>query len=139
MTESITTLPADAIEYLDVSAYADRIRRSVRVVQRYLADDELPGAKKDERGRWMIPADARRQETTSADVVVPPDLNKVFAAWGNAPLPETTSALLTLEQAAEKFGTTEGGIRRMSDAGILTVGRFGPNGALRAYLPRDAR
>lgn len=127
---------SDAVEVLTVPEYAEHIGRSVRVVQRYLADNEIPGAEKDSRGRWTIPRDAVRQEpSTDVATVAGPTINQILSQWATT----EDASLLTLEAAAAKFGTTEGGIRRMSDAGILTVGRFGPNGALRAYLPRDAR
>lgn len=73
---------------------------SLRTVKRWLADDELPGAYKDERGQWQIPADAVRTPRESGqivqlgprDVYVPPA----------PPVPvnlDTFPTMLTLQEA----------------------------------------
>lgn len=108
---------------------------SDRTVKRWLADGEIAGARKDESGRWLVPADADR----TIPVRLGPD---PLAEWGgNAPTPplapEVTgsdSALVTIEArpriselvehltgyvplsiAAEALGIRESAIRRHRD------------------------
>jgi hypothetical protein len=117
---------------LSSADYARARGLSLRQVQRYLADRRLPGAFKH-GGAWMIPATS---EPTSHDVVA------VAASTNSAEvLPvifdpgPTLGRLVELDAAAAELGTTVGGVRRLGAAGLLTVGRFGPRGSLRVWIP----
>jgi hypothetical protein len=112
------------------TAYAAALGLSLRQVQRYLAEQRLPGATKV-AGAWLIPSDARPVEATSYDVV---PVSQPGASYDVAATSSPLGALGTLEDAAELLGTTVGGVRRMAADGLLTVGRYGPRGALRVYV-----
>jgi len=115
---------------LTVNDYAERADLSARQVQRYLADGRLPGARKI-GGKWLIPSTAR---PSSYDVVTtsqPVAGELVESFLGGGP---SLGRLVELDVAAAELGTTVGGVRRLGDAGLLTVGRFGPRGSLRVYL-----
>lgn len=46
---------------LTVKEYGDSVDRSAKTIKRWIDDGELPDAKRDYRGWWMIPADATRR------------------------------------------------------------------------------
>lgn len=122
-------------QLLSLADYAERIAgKSYRTVQRWLADGELPDARQDDDGRWWVPADAQRRRTTSHDVVETTTAQPVAVRAPDAPA-TPWGQLRPLEEVARELGTTVGGVRRMADAGLLVVGPFGPNGALRAHRP----
>lgn len=137
--------------YVGVKEYAAHQGVTERTVRRYLEAGRLPGAWQDDAngGRWWIPlADPVHLDTApvpraqGADVAAAPDTTRdtsrdMVATGGQLqPLQVGPLGMLgTLEEAAAVLGTTVGGVRRLADAGHLTVGRFGPNGALRVYLP----
>jgi hypothetical protein len=116
---------------LTVKAYAATANLSPRQVQRYLAEQRLPGAAKVS-GAWLIPSDARPVEATSYDVV--PATSPAGPSYDVAATSSPLGALGTLEDAAQLLGTTVGGVRRMAADGLLVVGRYGPRGALRVYV-----
>lgn len=124
--------------YVSVDDYATYVGKTPRTIWRWLEAQRIPGAFKDDSGRWYIPqapppdpapkAPVRRvpdmPDTPSTDVTV-----TTSAAVQVGPL----GMLGTLEEAAAALGTTVGGVRRMADDGLLTVGRYGPHGGLRVY------
>jgi hypothetical protein len=116
---------------LTAKAYASAADLSLRQVQRYLAEQRLPGAAKV-AGAWLIPSDARPVEATSYDVV---PVSQPGASYDVVATSSPLGALGTLEEAAELLGTSVGGVRRMAADGLLTVGRYGPRGSLRVYVP----
>jgi hypothetical protein len=122
---------------LTVADYAERADLSARQVQRYLADGRLPGARKI-GGKWLIPATAR---PSSYDVVPTSQPGGAELLAAGAALGVLDSAepslgrLVELDDAAAELGTTVGGVRRLGAAGLLTVGRFGPRGSLRVWIP----
>lgn len=131
---------------VSLNRYADMAGKSVRTVQRWLSDGEVPGAFQDEDGRWAIPANARRQRTTGSlnlaanrAAVRRGQVEPAALVLGDQAAPEPAASplgnLVALEDAAHALGTTVGGVRRLADAGHLQVGPFGPNGALRVFLP----
>lgn len=70
---------------VSLADYAELMGKSLRTVQRWLADDLLP-AYQDVDGRWWVPADARpdkvRRRTTSPGVVRQTlSRNRLIAAW----------------------------------------------------------
>jgi hypothetical protein len=115
---------------LSVKAYAAASGLSPRQVQRYLAEQRLPGASKV-AGAWLIPSDARPVEATSYDVV---PVSHPVASYDVAATSSPLGALGTLEDAAQLLGTSVGGVRRMAADGLLVVGRYGPRGSLRVYV-----
>lgn len=123
---------------LTVKAYAHASGLSLRQVQRYLAENRLPGAVKASDG-WRIPSGTvplpHASVATSGDVAPTsrPNLTAVDVAtpsYDVSPL----GALGTLQEAADVLGTTTGGVRRMAADGLLVVGRYGPRGSLRVYV-----
>jgi hypothetical protein len=114
---------------LSVGAYAKTIGKSLRQVQRWLAAGELPDAVQDGEGRWWIPPHARRvvgaveRAGTGAVELARPDDGPQLGQ------------LVPLDVAAARLDTTVGGVRRMADDGIVRIGPYGPNGALRVFLP----
>lgn len=105
----------------------------VRTVTRWLAAGEVPGAAKLGT-QWSIPAGAQRIERIQP---APPPATELDTIGHVPDMSGTMPALnrmLTLEEAADQLGTTIGGVRRLGDAGHLTIGRFGPNGSLRVFL-----
>lgn len=110
----------------------------IKTVRRWLKADRIVGAVQADDGRWSIPVGAAVRMGSGgghADMSapVPPSPGAVIqpaAAAAVSPL----GALGTLEEAARILHTTVGGIRRMSNDGLLTVGPYGPNGALRVYV-----
>jgi len=116
---------------LSVKSYAEAAGLSPRQVQRYLAEGRLAGATKV-AGSWSIPSDVRPTEATSYDVVpvTPPTGTSYDVAAGVAIPP----GLWPLQECAELLGTTVGGVRRLGDAGLLNVGPYGRDGALRVFV-----
>jgi hypothetical protein len=116
-------------QYGELYGYKDR------TMQRYLADGRIPGAVKDERGQWLIPAGAPVSAASASTSVVrqaaalegpnPPDVRLAY------PL----GMLVPLDEAAAALGTSVGGLRRLAAAGHLELGPWGPNGALRVWVP----
>ena len=112
-------------------AWAEARGLTPRQAQVYRAQGRLPGAVERPGKGWLVPSDAEPLPAMSRDVapaIVPAHSHDVAA----------TSSLLgvlgTLEDAAQLLGTTVGGVRRMAADGLLTVGRYGPRGALRVYV-----
>lgn len=130
---NVTTLHGSGA-VLSLSDYAASVGKSLRQVQRWVAAGELPDAWQDTTdGRWWVPAGAQRRRTTSRDVVAEP-----APAGGGAveiPAGSPLGMLGTLDDAAAVLGTTVGGVRRLARDGHLIVGPYGPNGALRVFLP----
>lgn len=119
---------------LPLADYAAAMGKSLRTVQRWLADGELPDAEQDEDGRWWVPAGTRRR--TSSRDVVPAAAGPARELAAAPASPGSPLGMLgTLDDAAAALGTTTGGVRRMARDGHLVVGPYGPNGALRVYLP----
>jgi hypothetical protein len=119
---------------LTTSAYAELIGKSLRTVQRYVEPGShtvVPGAQMID-GQWWFPSDARPVKAASYDVVpvASPDRTSYDVAAGVAIPP----GLWPLQQCAELLDTTVGGIRRLGDAGLLNVGPYGRDGALRVYV-----
>lgn len=116
---------------LTVNDYAERADLSPRQVQRYLADGRLPGARKI-GGKWLIPATARPSSYDVVPTSQPAAAGELVSFdFGQE---RSLGRLVELDVAAAELGTTVGGVRRLGDAGLLTVGRFGPRGSLRVYL-----
>jgi hypothetical protein len=119
---------------LTMPAYAAHIGKSLRTVQRYVepgAGTVVPGAEMID-GQWWFPSDARPVKATSYDVVsVPPPVATSYDVAAGVAIPP---GLWPLKDCAELLNTTVGGIRRLGRAGLLAVGPFGPDGALRVYV-----
>lgn len=141
--ENVTTLhPDGTAAELTLAAYAESVGASFRSAQRWIAAGELPDAWQDDKGRWWVPANARRQRssitgsrgrrTTSHDVVPDPSTAVERPA---VPASSPLGMLGTLDEAARALGTTTGGVRRLAADGHLHIGRYGPNGALRVFVP----
>lgn len=120
---------------LPLAEYAEAAGKSLRTVQRWIADGLLEEARQGEDGRWWVPADARpdtRRRTTSQPVAVP-DLP--------APAPAPLGVSGTVEDAAAALGVSPRGLRRLYADMVETpglpmyVGRYGPHGALRVVVP----
>jgi hypothetical protein len=124
------TTPQDL---LPIAQWAQRHRNpdtgrpfSDRQVKRWLADDELPGAVKDESGRWLIPADATRRPQlrplpTSS---TPSTLARVDAR----PVPlDALPSFLTVEQASLVLGISRYAIESHRD--YFDVVPFGAHGS----------
>jgi hypothetical protein len=126
-----------------LSAWATAQNLSVRQAQVYRKAGRLPGAVETAKG-WLVPFDTtplpptshgvapRAHPATSHDVApgAHPAISHDVAATSRA-----LGMLGTLEDAAHVLGTTVGGVRRMAADGLLVVGRYGPYGALRVYVP----
>lgn len=123
---------------LTAAQYATANKIAERTVKRWLADGELPGAIKDERGRWLIPTEAER---TTADVVTLPrpmtrattDVmvshpSHATLAAGPGPLLDTLPSFLTIEQTAQILGVSRHAIITHRD--YFGVVPFGANGSL---------
>ena len=115
--------------------YGERYGYGERTMQRYLAEGRLPGAVKNEKGAWLIPADAQVSEPSGSQDVVRQASTGVAPPTPGVRLAAPLGLLLPLEDVAAALGTSVGGVRRLADAGHLIVGRFGPRGALRVFLP----
>jgi hypothetical protein len=117
---------------VSLTDWRESVGASERQVRRWLAAGQIPGAALV-GGVWWIPADAPRplpmRPDRSPGTIVRPA--PATAVAHTAPL----GHLGSLDDAAAVLGTTVGGVRRMAADGLLTVGRYGPRGALRVYLP----
>jgi hypothetical protein len=122
---------------LGVSQYAKARGKSERQVRRWLADDALPGAYKDREGQWRIPATALERRDGDSGALVPRGAPQTaLTAPVTAPDPlDALGHLVALDVAAQRLGTTVGGVRRMADDGLVQVGPWGPRGSLRVHLP----
>lgn len=120
---------------VSLADYAEGVGKSLRTVQRWLADGQLPDARQDGEGRWWLPAaaerDMARRRTTSLAVVPGGELVLDAQPPPAAPM----GRLVSLEVAADELGTTAGGVRRMCRDGLYRLGPYGPHGALRVWLP----
>jgi predicted DNA-binding transcriptional regulator AlpA len=108
---------------LTLPAYAQMVDATERTVQRWLAAGELPGAVKDERGRWLIPATTQRNPGTDITTTRP------TTSYDMSPV-ERVDALpsfLRLEHAAELLGISRHAI--LNHREYFDVVPFGPNGA----------
>lgn len=156
MTTIVQT--ADGAELLTVSEYAARHNLGHRTVQRYISGGQLPTASKDHKGKWRIPADAMPTEPPAAHPAPAPpgavpavtsaaplrttshDVRQTYAApTRDREQPAVLGMLGTLEEAAQALGTTVGGVRRLASDGHLIVGRYGPHGSLRVFVPPTGR
>ena len=123
--------------YLTIVQYAEAHGVSDRTIKRWLKDDELAGAYKDERGRWLIPATAER---TAADVVILSDRPRtrprtdVVASHPSratlAELIDTLPSFLPIDHAAELLGISRHAILTPRGRDYFDVVPFGPNGSL---------
>lgn len=116
------------VQWLTAAQYADQAGASERTVKRWLADGELPGATKDERGRWLIPADTTR--TPGADVVplAPRHMTRPMTTQQPGPELDALPSFLSIDQAAHILGITAYAIRKHRE--YFDAQPFGPNGAL---------
>lgn len=115
-----------------------------RTVKGWLADGKVVGAVKGADGSWSIPSDAPLRigsgsgveraaaravveavDRSAAPAVIEPSL-RLNAVLGG---------LVPLEDVARVLGTTTGGIKRLGAAGHLAVGKFGPRGSWRVFVP----
>lgn len=128
-----------AAAHVTAARYAEISGVSERTVKRWLADDELPGAYQDERGRWMIPADAARTPKP-ADIVQldrPMSGRAAHPSQGELALSvaqaldaalDTLPSFLALDVAASVLGISRHAIATHRD--YFDVVPFGPNGSL---------
>ena len=111
-------------------AWAEARGISVRQAQVYRNADRLPGAVETPKG-WLVPFDVEPVAATSRDVVpvaAPAQSHDV------APGVAIPPGLWPLAWCAELLSTSVGGIRRMGRDGLLAVGPYGTNRALRVYV-----
>jgi hypothetical protein len=110
------------VEMMDVLTYASSHGINHRTVREWLANDLLPGATKDARGKWFIPANAVRQERSQvvAHREEEPD--------DQGPTPPRWPAFFTIAEAAAILGLSEYRVSREREA--FEVKPWGPNGAL---------
>ena len=131
------TMTYDTPILMGVVDYAGLVGASERTVKRWLADDELPGAIKDERGRWMIPSDAVRVPKV-ADVVAMParpmtpshDVMASHPSQARALNYDAMPSFLTIDQAAQLLGISRHAITTPRGRDYFDVVPFGPNGSL---------
>ncbi|MBD3941968.1 hypothetical protein IF188_09700 [Microbacterium sp. NEAU-LLC] len=127
------TLTYDTTPALPAAKYAELVGKTERTVKRWLEDDELPGAYKDDRGRWMIPVGAERTPRPAGDVVQlqPQQSIEHLVDTGVRRAIDAAAALpsfLTLDQAAEILGISRHAIATHRD--YFGVVPFGANGSL---------
>ena len=115
--------------YLTAAQYATAIGMSLRNVKRWLEDGELPGAFKDERGWWMIPADAERSAVANDVVAISPRTRPTTQAVSHpAGMIDAMPSFLTIEQAAQVLGISRHAIATHRE--YFGVVPFGANGSL---------
>lgn len=128
------TLTYDTTAVVTAAQYAERAGTTERTVKRWLAADELPGAYKDERDRWMIPVDAVRTPRPAGDVVQlqpRPDTHPAGRELDVQRAVDVAAALpsfLTVDQAAEILGISRHAIAKHRE--YFGVVPFGANGSL---------
>lgn len=114
-----------SLQLLTLQGYVDRTGKTERTVRRWLAAGDLPGARKDRGGQWMIPADAVYTPGAGAALaLVEPEPEPVSLAGELDALP----ALLALVDASRLLGVTEYAIRRNRE--FFGAVRLGPRGSL---------
>jgi hypothetical protein len=120
----------NAMPYLTAAQYADAIAKNIRTVKRYLEDGERPGAVKDERGRWMIPANARRTEGAGELVTMTRPRTSPTTEMTSHPagMIDAMPSFLTIDQAAQILGISRHAIATHRE--YFDVVPFGPNGSL---------
>jgi hypothetical protein len=116
----------DTTPYLTAAQYAAAVDVSERTVKRWLQDHELPGAAKDERGRWMIPAEAERR--TRAGDLVPMSRPTTRPTTDVSQTVDALPSFLTLDEAAQILGISRHAIATHRD--YFDVVPFGANGSL---------
>lgn len=118
------TMTYDSPWLATAEGYAQAQGITVRTVKRWLAAGELPGATKDELGRWMIPNDAQR--TTGELVTMENAMTRPMTSQ-----PVTLDALpsfLTVDEAAQILGISRHAIATHRE--YFDVVPFGPHGSL---------
>lgn len=112
--------------------YADLIQVSERTVKRWLADGELPGAMKDERGRWLIPSTAERTaspaEVVTLDRPMTSPMTGVEVTHPAQMSLDILPSFLTIDQAAQILGISRHAIATHRE--YFDVVPFGSNGSL---------
>jgi hypothetical protein len=102
---------------------------TLRTVERWLGDGELPEAVKDSRGRWSIPADAMRQQplpgtdmSPSRRGVTGPTRTDMSPSRRDMSAPDSLTAaldqlpaLLSLEQASRVLGIPVSVVREQAN------------------------
>ena len=121
------TMTYDTDFHVTAAQYADRVSKTERTIKRWLADDELPGAYQDERGRWMIPAEAERR--TRAGDVVPMTRPMTRPTTDLVEKIDTLPSFLTIDQAAQVLGISRHAILTPRGREYFDVVPFGPNGS----------
>lgn len=99
-----------ATEWVDIKTYQTRADVSFKTVNNWIKSGRLPDARKDEKGRWLIPADATPTPSSALATIeppaVPPTVTGVLA---------TMPGYLELEDAARLLGIPAYAIRSRRD------------------------
>ncbi len=130
-----------AVELVTIDGYTKRHGITERTLRRWLAADELPGARLID-GAWAIPINATRTPAAKGAVVqmtpdMAPDMAPVVSYARITPptaaeLVDALPGYVELDVAAQLLGIPEGAIRRNRDHFQLQP--FGAHGAL--VMPR---
>lgn len=131
------TMEGDTLnQMVPLEQYALMVGKSSRTIYRHIEAGMIPGAYNDGTG-WFVPVD--ELTTTAPPRVKLPKRDNDNGNVVDIVRPSSTvdliGRLVELETYAAELGTTVGGVRRMAAAGLVTVGRFGPRGALRVFIP----
>jgi hypothetical protein len=126
----------DDVDGLDELVSAPRFARlrsvSERTVKRWLRDGDIAGARKDEAGRWLIPAGATVRRPADKQLARaasrPADVVPIASSSTALPPLDALPTYLTMEQASVVLGISEHAIRRRAEKFDLDT--VGPNGAL---------
>jgi hypothetical protein len=115
--------------YLSAAQYADAIGKTERTVKRWLADGELLGAYQDERGRWMIPANAERTtgELVTLDRPTTRPMTDMVLSHPSQMI-DALPSFIDIDRAASILGISRHAITTHRE--YFDVVPFGPNGSL---------
>lgn len=114
--------------FVAVATYAGLVDVSERTVKRWLASGELPDAVKDERGRWLIPANAERQISTGELVTLDPrPMTRHMTP--TVPNLDELPSFLTVDQAAQLLDVSRHAILTPRGREYFDVVPFGVNGS----------
>ena len=119
--------------WLTLQGYADHRDVKPRTVMRWLKAGELPDARKDSRGAWMIPMDA--EPAKSGEIVTlgqrPTTRPMTDVAVSHpAGMIDALPSFLTIDQAAQILGISRHAILTPRGRDYFDVVPFGVNGSL---------
>lgn len=123
-------------QLVPLEQYASMVGKSSRTIYRQIEQGAHPDAVRDGRNGWLLPVDElTATQPPRAKLPKPNGNGNVVDIVRPATAVDLVGQLVELDVYAAELGTTVGGVKRMGAAGIIVVGKFGPRGSWRVFIP----